>query len=81
MNLSRWRRSAGIWVATGLLFAISAVFQPQSLGTSALAAFWATGPRSFSPTMKLTESPPPMPSRLSPRNMKSRCELPQESVA
>ena len=40
MNLSRWRRSAGIWVATGLLFAISAVFQPQSLGPSALAALW-----------------------------------------
>src|SRR5213078_1700358 len=40
VNLSRWRRSAGIWVATGLLFAISAVFQPQSLGTSALAALW-----------------------------------------
>ena len=40
MNLSRWRRSAGIWVATGLLFALSAVFQPQSLGTSALAALW-----------------------------------------
>jgi ribose transport system permease protein len=40
MNLSRWRRSAGIWVATGLLFAISAVFQPQSLGTSALAVLW-----------------------------------------
>ena len=40
MNLSRWRRSAGIWVATGLLFAISAVFQPQSLSTSALAVLW-----------------------------------------
>jgi len=40
VNLSRWRRSAGIWVATGLLFAISAVFQPQSLGPSALAALW-----------------------------------------
>jgi ribose transport system permease protein len=40
MNLSRWRRSAGIWVATGLLFALSAVFQPQSLSTSALAVLW-----------------------------------------
>jgi ribose transport system permease protein len=40
VNLSRWRRSAGIWVATGLLFAISALFQPQSLGTSGLAALW-----------------------------------------
>jgi ribose transport system permease protein len=37
---ARWRRSAGIWVATGLLFAISAVFQPKSLGGSALAALW-----------------------------------------
>src|SRR6185437_15295117 len=37
---SRWRRSAGIWVATGLLFALSAVFQPQSLSTSALAVLW-----------------------------------------
>ena len=36
----RWRRSAGIWVATGLLFAVSAVFQPGSLGSSALAALW-----------------------------------------
>ena len=40
MNLSRWHRSAGIWVATGLLFALSAVFQPQSLSTSALAVLW-----------------------------------------
>jgi len=37
---SRWGRSAGIWVATGLLFAVSAVFQPKSLGSSALAALW-----------------------------------------
>ena len=36
----RWRRSAGIWVATGLLFALSAVFQPNSLGASALASLW-----------------------------------------
>jgi ribose transport system permease protein len=36
----RWRRSAGIWVATGLLFALSAVFQPKSLGGSALASLW-----------------------------------------
>ncbi|MBV9095006.1 MAG: ABC transporter permease [Streptosporangiaceae bacterium] len=35
-----WRRSAGIWVATGLLFAASKVFQPQSLGSSSLAALW-----------------------------------------
>ena len=31
---------AGIWVATGLLFALSAIFQPESLGASALAALW-----------------------------------------
>ena len=37
-GMARWRRSAGIWVATGLLFALSAVFQPKSLGASALAA-------------------------------------------
>jgi ribose transport system permease protein len=37
---ARWRRSAGIWVATGLLFALSAIFQPKSLGHSALAALW-----------------------------------------
>jgi ribose transport system permease protein len=40
LGLARWRRSAGIWVATGLLFAMSAVFQPKSLGGSALAALW-----------------------------------------
>jgi ribose transport system permease protein len=40
LGLRRWRRSAGIWVATGLLFAVSAVFQPGSLGSSALAALW-----------------------------------------
>jgi ribose transport system permease protein len=39
-GMARWRRSAGIWVATGLLFAASAVFQPDSLGSSALAALW-----------------------------------------
>ena len=39
-GMARWRRSAGIWVATGLLFALSAVFQPKSLGASALAALW-----------------------------------------
>ncbi len=39
-GVARWRRSAGIWVATGLLFALSAVFQPKSLGGSALAALW-----------------------------------------
>jgi ribose transport system permease protein len=38
--MARWRRSAGIWVATGLLFAVSAIFQPKSLGGSALAALW-----------------------------------------
>jgi ribose transport system permease protein len=38
--IGRWRRSAGIWVATGLLFAVSAIFQPNSLGSSALAALW-----------------------------------------
>ena len=36
--MARWRRSAGIWVATGLIFALSAIFQPKSLGDSALAA-------------------------------------------
>jgi len=39
-HVRRWGRSAGIWVATGLLFAASAVFQPNSLGSSALAALW-----------------------------------------
>ncbi len=39
-GLGRWGRSAGIWVATGLLFAVSAAFQPASLGSSALAALW-----------------------------------------
>ena len=39
-GLGRWGRSAGIWVATGLLFAVSAIFQPNSLGSSALAALW-----------------------------------------
>lgn len=40
VTTSRWRRSAGIWVATALLFVVSAVFQPKSLGGSALAALW-----------------------------------------
>lgn len=40
LGLGRWGRSAGIWVATGLLFAVSAAFQPTSLGRSALAALW-----------------------------------------
>ena len=39
-GMTRWRRSAGIWVATGLVFAMSAVFQPKSLGGSALASLW-----------------------------------------
>jgi ribose transport system permease protein len=39
-TVARWRRSAGIWLATGLLFAVSAIFQPGSLGGSALAALW-----------------------------------------
>jgi ribose transport system permease protein len=39
-RMARWRRSAGIWVATGLIFALSAIFQPKSLGGSALAALW-----------------------------------------
>src|ERR1700745_170790 len=39
-GIARWRRSAGIWLATGVLFAISAVFQPGSLGASALASLW-----------------------------------------
>src|SRR4029077_4426016 len=39
-RMARWRRSAGIWVATGLLFALSAIFPPKSLGSSALAALW-----------------------------------------
>jgi len=37
---ARWRRSAGIWVAAGLLFAVSAGFEPGSLGGSALASLW-----------------------------------------
>src|SRR6476661_2188617 len=40
--MARWRRSAGIWVATGLIFALSAIFQPKSLGGSALAAVGQT---------------------------------------
>jgi len=40
LPVARWTRSAGIWVATGLLFAVSALFQPKSLGGSALAALW-----------------------------------------
>src|SRR5579859_580982 len=39
-GIARWRRSAGIWLATGVLFAISAAFEPGSLGASALAALW-----------------------------------------
>src|ERR1700722_5210094 len=38
--LARWRRSVGIWVATGLLFAVSAAFERGSLGASALASLW-----------------------------------------
>jgi len=38
--VARWRRSAGIWLATGLLFVVSAVFEPGSLGVSALASLW-----------------------------------------
>jgi ribose transport system permease protein len=38
--MTRWRRSAGIWVATGLIFALSAIVQPKSLGGSALASLW-----------------------------------------
>lgn len=38
--MARRRRSAGIWLATGVLFALSAIFQPKSLGGSALAAMW-----------------------------------------
>src|SRR6516164_1974551 len=40
VGCARWRGSAGIWLATGLLFAVSAIFQPVSLGASALAALW-----------------------------------------
>jgi ribose transport system permease protein len=40
MMASRWRRSVGIWVATGALFFVSAMVEPQSLGRSALAAMW-----------------------------------------
>src|SRR5215469_222022 len=39
-GLGRWSRSAGIWLATSLLFTVSAIFQPVSLGSSALAALW-----------------------------------------
>ena len=38
--MARWRRSAGIWLATGVLFAVSAVFERGSLGASALASLW-----------------------------------------
>jgi ribose transport system permease protein len=38
--ISRWRRSAGIWLAAGLIFALSAAFEPNSLGDSALASLW-----------------------------------------
>jgi len=38
--ITRWRRSAGIWLATGLLFAVSAAFESNSLGGSALASLW-----------------------------------------
>ena len=38
--IARWRRSAGIWLATGVLFAVSAAVEPGSLGASALAALW-----------------------------------------
>lgn len=36
----RWRRSVGIWVGTGLLFILSSIVEPHSLGQSALAAMW-----------------------------------------
>jgi ribose transport system permease protein len=39
-GLARWSRSAGIWIATGLVFALSAVVEPNSLGSSALASLW-----------------------------------------
>src|ERR1700722_6380443 len=39
-GIARWRRSAGIWLATGLLFAVSAAFEAGSLGGSALASLW-----------------------------------------
>ncbi len=39
-GLARWSRSAGIWVATGLVFAVSALIEPNSLGSSALASLW-----------------------------------------
>src|SRR5260370_25329971 len=39
-GIARWRRSAGIWLATGVLFAVSAAFEPGSLGASALASLW-----------------------------------------
>lgn len=38
--LSRWRKSLGIFVGTGLLFVVSFAIEPQSLGKSALAAMW-----------------------------------------
>lgn len=37
---ARWSRSAGIWAATGVLFAISAIAEPHSLGQSSLAGMW-----------------------------------------
>lgn len=39
-TMARWGHSAGIWLATGLLFLVSAIFQPGSLGPSALASLW-----------------------------------------
>ncbi len=38
--MTRWSRSTGIWVATGLVFALSALVEPNSLGSSALASLW-----------------------------------------
>ena len=38
--VARWRTSIGIFVGTGLLYALSAIVEPQSLGKGALAAMW-----------------------------------------
>lgn len=38
--VARWRKSLGIFVGAGLLYALSAIVEPQSLGKGALAAMW-----------------------------------------
>jgi len=40
-QMSRWSSSAAIFIATGLLFVASVVFEPSSVGQSSLAALWS----------------------------------------